>query len=758
MKPHQIIRLMTYEGTDNTLVAARPRRPHPRRLPPAVRLERQARPPAPSAVLKPGQWIKLIDRLGEIDNPMVRVKPSKYSITVEPPKRASGAALGRVAPALPPPLPRAPRRAGPSSGHLALRPNVHSTRNGGRRRLGVARAGGVARISTCSRPERPSGGSPRRPALAGVERRARAGRRATRRACRQPRRGSRRAARVAARAAPLTRRQAKVAQTRASPAMSGPSRPSRAGLIAAEGDDLPAPSRDRSPTPASAPSAARASPGRPCRRVGSQPGAGEDAVGRSSAARFTPPASASCGRAGRTVQAHGPTIASRRWPHACSASPNWKFRGPSVRADGRYVVRRHAGETPEHVLVLATLGAPQRRLRGGKRARATDPEPEPTAVATGRATVIRRHRAAQRGRGRPLAEGRRRRGGARRRAGRAQPRPARPSRRHRRPPRPGGRPRRRHRRPRRLRRRRAGRRGPLERGAHAARPQGRPPAPERRPAPPGARRRAAERPRRHAGLRAARAPGPDRPRRRPPARGRPAARVALRRPPWPSCRRGRARRPRPPGSTSSAANGRRSPPSRPARSNAASTRARPARSSGSSAGWRPPCGPAAPPASSDPARRRRAARPTAPPAPPRARRRRRRRACTAARASHGVGPGGDDRHLAAGLARDARQLRDRVDLQRRADAQQQVGAGGQRVGALQRPLGQELAEEHHVGLERLTAVARGNGDRRVLQAQRGPPRAGRPRHRSGTRRCRSCRAPRRARAARRAGAGGRCSG
>ena len=36
MKPHQIISLMTFKGADNTLVADRPRRPHPRRLLPAV--------------------------------------------------------------------------------------------------------------------------------------------------------------------------------------------------------------------------------------------------------------------------------------------------------------------------------------------------------------------------------------------------------------------------------------------------------------------------------------------------------------------------------------------------------------------------------------------------------------------------------------------------------------------------------------------------------------------------------------------------
>jgi hypothetical protein len=56
--------------------------------------------------------------------------------------------------------------------------------------------------------------------------------------------------------------------------------------------------------------------------------------------------------------------------------------------DGRYVMRRHAGEQPEQVLVIATLGAAQRRLIGGKRARTADPEPGPTPVATGRATII----------------------------------------------------------------------------------------------------------------------------------------------------------------------------------------------------------------------------------------------------------------------------------------------------------------------------------------------------------------------------------
>ena len=35
-------------------------------------------------ILKPDQWIKLINRLGEIDNPTVPVKASKYSVKDKP--------------------------------------------------------------------------------------------------------------------------------------------------------------------------------------------------------------------------------------------------------------------------------------------------------------------------------------------------------------------------------------------------------------------------------------------------------------------------------------------------------------------------------------------------------------------------------------------------------------------------------------------------------------------------------------------------
>jgi hypothetical protein len=56
--------------------------------------------------------------------------------------------------------------------------------------------------------------------------------------------------------------------------------------------------------------------------------------------------------------------------------------------DGRYVVRAAGGEAIEHVLVLATLGAPERRLLARRRPREAEPEAAPEPVPTTRATVI----------------------------------------------------------------------------------------------------------------------------------------------------------------------------------------------------------------------------------------------------------------------------------------------------------------------------------------------------------------------------------
>jgi murein DD-endopeptidase MepM/ murein hydrolase activator NlpD len=98
MKPHQIISLMTFDGTDNTLslpdhadhihVGFRPLYGSDSKL------GRQL-----NSALKPKQWIKLIDRLGQIDNPKVLTSPSKYALddpktSTSPAKRASDAHVG----------------------------------------------------------------------------------------------------------------------------------------------------------------------------------------------------------------------------------------------------------------------------------------------------------------------------------------------------------------------------------------------------------------------------------------------------------------------------------------------------------------------------------------------------------------------------------------------------------------------------------------------------------------------------------------
>ncbi|HUR86904.1 MAG TPA: lytic murein transglycosylase, partial [Solirubrobacteraceae bacterium] len=84
-KPHQIISLMKYEGMDNTLALGDHADHihvgfHPEYAPGSAD-SRQL-----DAVLKPTQWIKLIDRLGRIDNPTVSLKPSKYAIRVPVPR------------------------------------------------------------------------------------------------------------------------------------------------------------------------------------------------------------------------------------------------------------------------------------------------------------------------------------------------------------------------------------------------------------------------------------------------------------------------------------------------------------------------------------------------------------------------------------------------------------------------------------------------------------------------------------------------
>jgi hypothetical protein len=93
MRPDQIITLMKYKGADNTYAMG----DHHDHIHVGFRplygsnskLGRQL-----ATVLKPGQWIKLLDRLGQIENPTVRLKPSKYALKVRSARRASRAHAG----------------------------------------------------------------------------------------------------------------------------------------------------------------------------------------------------------------------------------------------------------------------------------------------------------------------------------------------------------------------------------------------------------------------------------------------------------------------------------------------------------------------------------------------------------------------------------------------------------------------------------------------------------------------------------------
>jgi membrane-bound lytic murein transglycosylase B len=84
LKPHQIISLMTVTGADNTLYMA----DHDDHIHVGFRptVTNDAKLGAQVAqVLKPGQWIKLIDRIAGIDNPTVLETPSKYAVKARRP-------------------------------------------------------------------------------------------------------------------------------------------------------------------------------------------------------------------------------------------------------------------------------------------------------------------------------------------------------------------------------------------------------------------------------------------------------------------------------------------------------------------------------------------------------------------------------------------------------------------------------------------------------------------------------------------------
>ena len=75
VKPHQIITLMQYNGTDNTFAMA----DHYDHIHVGFRPGEGA---AASALSASG-WDRLVNRLGQIENPVVPTRPSRYSVTVE---------------------------------------------------------------------------------------------------------------------------------------------------------------------------------------------------------------------------------------------------------------------------------------------------------------------------------------------------------------------------------------------------------------------------------------------------------------------------------------------------------------------------------------------------------------------------------------------------------------------------------------------------------------------------------------------------
>jgi len=90
MKPHQIISLMRYAGTDNTLALP----DHYNHIHVGFFSPLEQGPVATSALssaISPAQWTELIARLGEIPNPAVASGPSSASIPDRPgAPRASG--------------------------------------------------------------------------------------------------------------------------------------------------------------------------------------------------------------------------------------------------------------------------------------------------------------------------------------------------------------------------------------------------------------------------------------------------------------------------------------------------------------------------------------------------------------------------------------------------------------------------------------------------------------------------------------------
>ncbi len=89
MKPHQIISLMTFKDTDNTLSMADHADHIHVGFQPLYGTNRKAAKQV-NATLQPKQWIQLVNRLNQLDEPTVAAAPSKYALKAQGAKAKPG--------------------------------------------------------------------------------------------------------------------------------------------------------------------------------------------------------------------------------------------------------------------------------------------------------------------------------------------------------------------------------------------------------------------------------------------------------------------------------------------------------------------------------------------------------------------------------------------------------------------------------------------------------------------------------------------
>jgi hypothetical protein len=89
MQPHQVISLEDFPGEVSFAEAS-----HYDHVHIGYRPVENGDPLEATALLKPEQWERLIDRLGKIENPKVPIEPSKYSLPDKPQKNSAAEILG----------------------------------------------------------------------------------------------------------------------------------------------------------------------------------------------------------------------------------------------------------------------------------------------------------------------------------------------------------------------------------------------------------------------------------------------------------------------------------------------------------------------------------------------------------------------------------------------------------------------------------------------------------------------------------------